>query len=361
MKIIRKYVLTSYMKPFFKGLAAFLLLMIITHFFDYLHSFLDKKPPLDILIVYFANRLPEWLVTITPVATLLAVLFSLGTLNRNHEITAIESSGIKLSFIIKPLIMFSVVISLTCGLIYEAIVPVTTARAEELFLVIRDRKPRARDAVRKDFTYMGHQKRLYRIDKFEGNTIDGLKLIEFFPGSLKENRHISADKAVYIDGKWKLMNVVVREFSARDGQILSYDTYGHKFLDLEETPQDFSKPEKAPEQMDFITLLNYVKKLQSGGFSNVRERVILHNKVSFPFSNTIILILGIPIALWSGMKSRTAGFFLSLVICFIYWGAISVGRAMGTSGMISPFMGAWAANIVFFIISIVMMKVARVI
>ncbi len=361
MKTIKKYILFSFLKPFLCGLIAFLLIMIITHFFDYLHKFLENKPPLALLIKYFSYRLPEWFVIITPVATLLGILFSLGTLNRNHELTAVKSSGIKLTYILKPIIIFSVFFSILIGIIYEGVVPKTNLRAEELFLIIRNRDPHKINTVRTNFTYMGENKRLYRIKKFEKNTITGLNIIEFFPGSLQEKRRITAEKAVYINNTWKLTDLSIRTFSRETGQIMSYLEFDEKMLKIEETADDFRKPVKSAEQMDFFSLRTYIKKLKKGGFSTLKERAALHYKISFPFSNTIILILGIPIALWGRVKNRTTGFFISIVICFIYWGAISVGRALGTSGILPPIVGAWSANLIFLIISLTMMKFARVI
>jgi len=361
LKIIRKYIVTSFLNPFATGLISFVMIMMITHFFDYMHTFLEHKPPVDLLASYFFYRIPGWAVSITPVAVLLAVLFSLGGLNRHHEITAIKSSGIKLSYVIRPLIAGSLVISILSGVISETIVPATNSRADTLFALIKKKDRRNRSRERTDFTYMGEHKRLYLIDRFKDNTIEGLKVIQFYPDSLKEQNMITAAKAVYQNGKWELYNGAMRKFSRNSGVILEYKEFSSRTMNFPESPANFSRPVKNPEQMDFLTLLRYIRNQEKGGFSTVKERVLLHFKISFPFSNTIILILGIPLALWGGMKNRTTGFFISIVICFIYWGALSVGRAMGTSGILSPALGAWSANILFLALSLLMMRYARVI
>src|SRR3989339_2021680 len=105
MKIIKKYFLLSYFKPFTAGLFAFVLIMTITHFFDFLHVFLEYKPKAIILIKYFLYKIPEWTVLISPIATLMGILFSIGALNRDREITAVKSSGIKLRTVFFPIII----------------------------------------------------------------------------------------------------------------------------------------------------------------------------------------------------------------------------------------------------------------
>lgn len=361
MKTIKKYILFSFAKPFISSLFTLLLLMIVTHFFDYMHTFLEYKPSLLLLIRYFSSRIPEWFVTVTPIATLLGILFSLGTLNRNFEITAIKSSGIKIMYVIKPVIIFSLLVSILVGLIFGMVVPSSRSGADKLFLTIKKKNLRIDSAIRTNFIYMGANRKLYFIKKFAGNNLTGLKIIEFFPDSTKEKTLIVADKAVYSGSHWNLTNGSIRKFSPKDSSISSYIEFEHQKIYLEETPESFKKAVKKPEEMNFFSLITHIKKLERGGFSTVREKVILHHKISYPFANTVIILFGIPLALWHLMKSRTIGFFISLIICFIYWGAISVGNALGAGGILPPVVGAWSANITFFLISLVLMKLSKVI
>ena len=360
MKIIKKYVLRAFMAPFFKGLAALMLIMTVTHFFDFFHVFLGNRPQLVIVLEYFLNRLPEWLVLIMPVGTLLAVLFSLGSLSRHNELTAIKTSGFQLNYILVPILIFSIAVSILSGILHETVVPKTNARAEELFLVIRNREPERADTDRRNFNYMGEGPRLYAIDHFSGKTASGITIIEFFENTTRENIITYSEKAVYEGGRiWLLYSGTERVFTY-EGDMTSYKEFKNLRMPLPETPENFAKPELHPEQMDFFSLIAHIEKLERGGFQTRSERVILHNKIAFPFSNTIILVLGIPLALWSGTRNRTTGFFMSLIICFIYWGAISVGSALGARGVIPPVLGAWSANIIFLALSLAMLKASRI-
>ncbi len=360
MKLIQKYLVHSFVKPFFAALAAFLILMIVTHFFDYMHTFLDQKPPIDMLAVYFLNRTPNWVVMVMPVATLLAVLFSLGSLKRHGEITAIGSSGISILKALTPLVLISILISMSSLLINETVVPSANRKAEDLFRIIRGREPREADDARENFSYAAAGDRFYFIEKISEDTLYGMKLIEFFKGTTRESSRITAERTVYSNGIWKLYNGTIRKFSPDDGQSISFMEFDEIKSELPETPVNFEKVEENPESMGFINLLRHTRRIEKGGLSSRRHRVILHHKISFPFSNTIIFILGIPLALWGGMKSRTAGFFIALLISFLYWGSITVGRAIGVGGVLHPMIAAWSANIIFLIISLAMMKTARI-
>ncbi|NLB35582.1 MAG: YjgP/YjgQ family permease [Elusimicrobia bacterium] len=261
MKVIRRYILNAYLSPFFKGLAALMLIMIVTHFFDFLHVFLSKKPPLSLVSVYFLNRLPEWFVLILPVATLLAILFSLGTLNRHHELTAIKSSGLRLQYVFIPIVLFSLGISVLSFFMQETLVPKGTAKAESLFLQIRDRKPKNINTERRNFKHMGEGRRLYSIEYFKDGKAEGFSLIEFFPNTFRERRHLYAKKANYTDdNEWTLSEGTIRVFDDKK-ELISFSEFHELVLFLKETPETFAKPEKNPEQMDFLSLLAYVGKL----------------------------------------------------------------------------------------------------
>ncbi|MDA3792247.1 MAG: LptF/LptG family permease [Elusimicrobia bacterium] len=363
MKIVKKYILKNFIKPFAGGLIAFLFIMVIAHFFDFLHTFLKYKPPLGILIKYFSLRLPQWLTTITPVAMLIGVLLSLGTMDKNNEITAIKSSGIKLIRVFFPLFVLSLFVSLSTGIINETIVPRTEPAADKLFERIKNNTPRKPQKYRLDIIYMGEGSKIYFIDRFEKETMTGLKLTEYYPGTFLEKKLIIAQKAVYSgNNSWNIMNGSVRTFSKdRAGEVVKYDEFKSLNISLSETPGDFKRPVTEPHKMGLPELSRYIKRMKRSGISTRREEVLYHYKIAFPFASTIILVLGIPIALFKGIHSMTISFFFALIISFIYWGALSVGRSMGINGILPPFIGAWSANIVFFAGGIFMMIKSRII
>ncbi|MEA3506581.1 MAG: LptF/LptG family permease [Elusimicrobiota bacterium] len=363
MKLVKKYILKSFIKPFAGGLAAFLFIMTVAHFFDFLHTFLKYKPPLEILIKYFLFRMPAWFTTITPIATLIAVLISLGSLEKNNEITAVKTSGIKLIRVIIPLFILSVFISMGSGIINETIVPHSEPAANILFERIKEKAPLKPDETRRDIIYMGESSTLYFIDHFKKNTLTGLRIIEFYPGTALEKKLIVAEKAHYLgSNSWDLVNGSIRTFNNNISDPLTgYEDFNRRQISLAEVPADFSKPHKEPEQMSLPALADYIRKLKQSGMSTRRERVLFHYKIAFPFASAIILVLGIPLALYKKIDSLTISFFFAIIISFLYWGGISVGRSMGINGILPPVLAAWSANIIFFLVGMVMMIKTRII
>ncbi len=357
MKTIKKHVLFTYLRPFLWSIIAFLIIMIVVHFFDFMHTFLRHRPTLYLLLRYFSNRIPEWLVLITPVGTLVATLFALGTLKKNNELVAIQSSGIRLLYVLKPIVIFSLFVSITSGIIAEGIVPESTSRADKLFSVIKDEQPEEISKSRENFTYLSENSNLFFIKEFDGkNSITGLNITTFYQDTTIEKERYTAEKAIYKNGTWKLINWTQRIFDKKNSEVQLFEKNREKHINLEISPDILSTPRREPEDMGLVNLYNYIQRFQAGGHSTTGELVLLHHKIAFPFANTIILILGIPLALVGETHSRTSGFFISLIISFIYWGSISVGRSLGTGGVLPPAIAAWSAHLLFFTISLILMR-----
>jgi lipopolysaccharide export LptBFGC system permease protein LptF len=58
-------------------------------------------------------------------------------------------------------------------------------------------------------------------------------------------------------------------------------------------------------------------------------------------------VLAIPFAFSMGKKGALAGMGLSVALAAAYWGAFAVSRSFGYTGVLTPFLAAWGANLVF--------------
>jgi len=141
MKKLDKLVLRSFIGPFFLTFAVatfILLLQTIMRFFDDLFGKSLSVGILAEFMTYFA-------INVTPVAFPLAVLLSsimtFGNLAQHSELTAIKSSGISLTRVMRPLFLF---VLLLAGFAYfnnDQVVPRTNLRAYSLLWDIKRTKP----------------------------------------------------------------------------------------------------------------------------------------------------------------------------------------------------------------------------
>ena len=85
----------------------------------------------------------------------------------------------------------------------------------------------------------------------------------------------------------------------------------------------------------------------------------LHLKLSFPLFNVIVVMIGASIATRLRLQSAAIGFGFSVVIAFVYWGLMQLGKALGHSGLISPYVAAWMGDVVFGVAAVLLLLQAQ--
>ena len=124
-------------------------------------------------------------------------------------------------------------------------------------------------------------------------------------------------------------------------------------MDIKETPKDFLR-----QRMDIIidepaaNCIAYIKRFSgSGAIKTVNNlRVDLHQKITFPLRNFIIVLIGLPFALMSVGKRKAMTFTsiaIALVIGFLYYVSDAVGLALAKGEALLPWEGAWLTPILF--------------
>ena len=345
MRLLDKYVLSEFLKFFILSLIAFVLIFTIVDLFEKVDKFIDKKAALSAILKYYSFDAPNTIVLMTPVALLLSCFFSVGSLSRHNELTAIRTSGISIYRIFLPLFLLGLVTVGVTLAVNELVVPYSNHVKLNIWQERIEKKPKRSSKVW-NLYYVGKKNSYYQIKCY-----DPAKRIMEKPTIIWKNsesniyQRLDADRAAWDDG-WIFFNVYLRQIDAEGNERVSH----HDTLYLptvEELPGDFEKLQKTPEEMDYEELREYVKTLKKRGSDFVKYLVELHFKLSFPFANFIIVLFGAPLAANLRKTGFAMSFAASLFICFIYWGTIQTSRSMGQNGILPPLAAAWLPNIIF--------------
>ena len=111
--------------------------------------------------------------------------------------------------------------------------------------------------------------------------------------------------------------------------------------------------------MAYGELQEYISALKQGGFEVDHLKTELYKKISFPFVNFIMSILGIPFAFTLGRKGTLYGMAAGVLLGIAYWGALGVFEVMGSSGLLSPLLAAWGPNLIFGAGGVLMLSTVR--
>ncbi len=131
-------------------MVSFIMLFVIGDLFENLEDFLQVPNWFTVIIRYYLLFIPSTISYITAVAILLALLSSLGHLQKHNEISAMRSAGISIYRIAFPLLLLSLVISLAVLYINEKVVPQTMRDSQ---LLKKQQTGISFDEVLSDVTY----------------------------------------------------------------------------------------------------------------------------------------------------------------------------------------------------------------
>jgi lipopolysaccharide export system permease protein len=156
---------------------------------------------------------------------------------------------------------------------------------------------------------------------------------------------ITAESLAWENGAWRFRNS--RKFIISGSRIEARSADGEAF-NIVDSPTDLGMIARTSAEMNFNELWDYVRRLKMSGYKAARYEVDLHNKLAFPLSSLLMVLIATPLSI---QKVRSGGFgkgiAFAVLIAFIYWALMSIGTALGRSGALPPLEGAWMANVLF--------------
>lgn len=346
MKILDRYIGREFLIYLGYTLFAFIILYVVINVFDTINKFIDNKVPFHIIIKYYLFTIPYIIKWFMPLTVLLAALFSVGTLSRHHEITAMKSCGLSFTRIIVSQLVLAFIIAVGVGIFCETVVPITTEKMFYIKRVYIKKLPAEEDVRRSNITYQGEEGRVFTIALYDG--IRGIMrdvMIMEFDEKHRPIRRIDASKGQWENESWVLYDGYIRIFE--DGQEKRVIKFESLPISIPEKPEDFMLKEKKAEETNFWELSEYIDKRSRSGYDVGKDLVELYLKFSVPFANFICFLLGAPLALRSGRGGIAFGIIVALFLGFSLWAFLAICRAYGQIDVLPPILAAWLPNILF--------------
>ncbi len=343
MKILLRYFFKEFFKFFIICFLSITAILLVAEFFDKVDEFYAQKAPVNLVFQYLLLQAPRSFLFASPIASLLAILFTVGMASKWKETVAIKASGGSTRKLFSPFLILGIVISILVMIFGETIVPMATSKASWIRST-KILKKESRITYREGVLWVkGLDGSLIRIRDFVENKNKILKVSIFsFDSSFKLTKRIEADEAEWINGKWELKNVTVFDFNLN-----SIKRHSSLVFSALEEPEIFIEEIKRPEEMNFAELYTYYKRLERAGFKNNMYVVELYGKLANPFVNFIMIMFGIALALnsrWGG-GIRAAG--LGLIVIVTYWTIFSVSMSLGNTGALPPELAPWFSPAIF--------------
>src|SRR5512140_4009854 len=77
--------------------------------------------------------------------------------------------------------------------------------------------------------------------------------------------------------------------------------------------------------------------------------IAFHRRFALPTACLVLALVGIPLGLSSKKGGKSGGFVLTILLVFAYYSVTLIGVSLARQGKVPPALGAWLANLVFFL------------
>ncbi len=350
---IDRYIIIQFVKNFLFALLCFILIFILVDLFENLDKFIDNKLTFAAILNYYFYFIPEIIKLITPIAVLLATLFTAGRMVNFNETVAVKNAGISLVRFMMPFLAMGMVVTSISLYFNNWIVPEANKKK---FFIERNQLGKNKNVVGLNKLYFQDSKnQLILIDQFKETdlTANKVSIQVYNPDSLNQMiKRVDADQMKWDSSKWVLINAAERNFSPGKEELKSYsriqvsDIPGLNKINL--VPNQITRKQLKPDEMNYGELEEFIESLKKGGQDTNRQLVDFYSKISFAFASLIVIIFGISISTGSRKRKGLAlQFGISILVSFIYLGFIKISQSFGYNGDLNPMLTAWIANIAF--------------
>lgn len=357
MKKLDIYLSKHFLQILFFILIAVSIFFIIIDMVEFLDKFIDEDVPSYIIFKYYLYYLPYIFELVMPMAILLASLISIGQKARFNELAAMQTSGISLYRISLPILVIGFVVSFFMIAFAEYIVASANQKKFEIKREYLDKVPQRITTNQNNISFLQNENELTNIEYFdtEENIAYKVTVYKYNSGTLLSRT--DAKQMIWKNEHWLLIEGISRTF--QDGHELVVSFKERRFDNFPVLLSDLKKAQKQPDEMNFRELKKFIQQIIINGADPQKWLVDLYLKISFPFSNLIIVIFGIPLASIRRRGGTALGFGLGLVIIFVYYGLIRTFQAIGHNGIIDPIIASWGGNVIFGILGIFLMIKAK--
>jgi len=369
MRLLDRYLLRELITPLFYCLAGFLIFWISFDIFADLDEFQKAQMTLGDITEYYLIRVPELLVTVLPVALLLALLYALANHGRHNEIVAMRSAGISFARISVPYMIVGLLMSLALFYLNETLVTDSASKAA----AIRNRHTDPTSAKKEWLSRINfrnaRENRIWNIGALNRQTFELQQPhVEWLlpDGTRKQ---LIAKRGAWTNDQWVFYDVELFSYEPMvDFEKAASRPFRTNVLAM---PELRDKPAEIELQLKFQHLnaieaakrtqlsLEEITYLRKHLELNAHDRALLetqyHARLAQPWTCFVVALISLPFGAQANSRRNVmVGVASSIFIVFLYFILLRIGLALGTGAFIAPWFAAWLPNLLFGTIGILL-------
>jgi lipopolysaccharide export system permease protein len=348
---LSRYILKEILKtfiPLWMGLAFFPMLA------EWLATAFKLNGSASDSVLAYAYKIPFYLQLVFPIALVVATVVVFRTMNRNREIVALESLGVRYRDLLPPLVMTVILAGIPFVLISTVIAPKGMRAHYTKFSELKGSSRSDVGQVKKEkIWYRKGEKILYNVGFYDSQKKELIDVSLYeFDNDFQLNKITSAKKAQWTGKSWMLLNanilLVGKEYSQAERKI---------FTKLENTifekPNDLIRFDFNPEVLTQEELSDIIKRYRQLGINTNVWETAYYSRLSYLALALILMLIALPKTLVFRRTNNLAKDLTFItVFCLFLWIVYTLCLNLGAEGQVDPALAAWAPVVGLFVYSL---------
>lgn len=351
VKVLDYYVLKETVKPLFFSIIALTIILISSYLFELTDFIIIQQVPFLKVLELLLYKIPTIMVDTFSISLLFATLLSLSRLVVDNEFTALRMGGYSMPRIILPLLLMAVLVSGGNFLINEHLAPWTNHRARNIIResILKDPAPH----IQEDIFFKGPMDRFYYVGELDEKE-ERIKRVMVYMLDTETGfpQIITAPSGTFSQSIWHLQDGVIHHLT-EEGRIDYEVGFRNLELNVGDESGTFFGRQRTPSEMSREELGREIALFTRSGINVSSLLVEYHLKLAMPLAGFIFVIIGAPLSLLS-RRGRTVGFIASVLVVFLYYVILSLGRSLGRNQLLSPVVAAWLPNAIFIVVGFIL-------
>jgi len=307
------------------------------------------------MLIFVFLSIPGHVYEVVPVAVLIGMMISLGSLSRSSELVVMRVSGLSITRIGLSLIKVGLLFTLITFLIGELITPISEKTAQRMRIKATD------DVVAQDFDsglWVKDGNSFVNVENvLPDATLLKLNIYEF-DDNFKLVTISHAKKANYENKRWVLSDVTQTTFNYADK--IEQHNIETKFFDNAKwesaiRPSLLNILLVDPEKMSAWNLYAFIKHLASNKQKTTRYDVALWSKIIYPLACIVMVILALPFGfLQQRASGNSSKIFVGIILGVVYQIMNRVFIHLGVLNDWPPLISAITPTVLFLLAGICM-------
>lgn len=355
-KIIDSYILRKFLGSVVYAVTLLMTIVVVFDLSENIQRFMDKDiPAKEIITGYYLNFIPYFINLFIPLFTFISVIWFTSRLSSHNEIISILGNGVSFKRFLVPYLVGSIITMLVSLLLANFIVPTTNGRLNEFKYVHFGRQ-----AAQTTYLHVKNSANSYIfVERWDRNSATGY----FFTYEVFEEKNIiekiSAKNIIFNEEKqtWTLNDYMRRRIV--DG-VEYIETGATKDTTFNIKPINLNQDAYVSETMSYNDLRNFIKEEKMRGSSLVAQyQIERHKRIANPLGIIILSFLGLSVSSRKTARGVGVHIFIGMGLAFTFVFLQQISTVFSVSGGLPPVLGTWIPNIIFLIVTILMLRFAQ--